>query len=107
MHCAPDDLCSECWDAKHRAEHPERVDGCLACKLDTIQLDAGKFGHSHARPRTPDNPWERGRAGEFRRDGSFMPLLNPDWSPMGVKQAVNRRPEIEAQRRRNAAGIPA
>ena len=31
-------LCARCEDALHASTHPEMVDGCFACKVDTIGL---------------------------------------------------------------------
>jgi hypothetical protein len=31
-------LCARCEDAIHAANHPSMVDGCFACKVDTIGL---------------------------------------------------------------------
>jgi hypothetical protein len=49
-------------------------------------------------PRAANPSWERGIAGERRSDGSFMPYRNDHGSQMGVKEAGERRHEIEAIR---------
>lgn len=96
--------CAVCEDAAHRALHPEFVEGCTACKLDRIHFGAGTgVTTGNAPPSRPDPAWERGVAGEHRADGSFMPYLNPDLSPIGVKQASEQRHEIEDAKRRLAS----
>jgi hypothetical protein len=100
-HTGDETACAECEDWHHdHVLHPTLVAGCFACKLRTVQFDAAVAGNGrNVRPRTPDNPWERGRAGEHRPDGTFMPLLHPDLSTIGVKEAGERRHEIESFRR--------
>lgn len=53
-------------------------------------------------PRKPVGPsWEKGRAGERRPDGSFMPYLSPRTGrPMGVKEMADNRGNFDAQIRR-------
>jgi len=96
------------FEAQHRAAHPEPAAGCLACKLDTVQLDARLHARRTTRyvpPRRPDNPWERGVAGEHRVDGSFMPYVNGDLAPASVKQFADNRSRNEDQIRRYKAGV--
>lgn len=96
------------FEARHHAEHPEPVAGCLACKLDTVQLDARIHARRSTRyvpPRKADNPWERGVAGEHRVDGSFMPYVNPDLAPVSVKQFADNRSRNEETIRRTRAGV--
>lgn len=107
MGCPPEDACSSCFDLRHAIEHPEPVEGCFACKLDTIQVGAALHATratKYVPPRRPDNPWERGRAGEHRPDGSFMPYLKSDLSPMGVKEFADNRTRCEEQIRRYKSG---
>lgn len=108
QHCPPDDPCSECFDAQHALDHPEIVDGCRACKLDSIQLDARLHARRTTRyvpPRKANNAWERGVAGEHRPGGGFMPYLNRELAPLSVKQFADNRSRNEEQIRRNRAGI--
>jgi hypothetical protein len=56
---------------------------------------------SQVRPMAEPS-WERGIAGERRPDGSFMPYLSGDGSPMGVHEAQSRHGDIEEMRRRRA-----
>lgn len=101
------DPCSECFDEMHARQHPDPVADCFACKLDTITVSASIHAPratKYVPPRRPDNPWERGRAGEHRPDGSFMPYLKSDLSPMGVKEFADNRTNCEKQIRRYKAG---
>lgn len=96
------------FEARHRAEHPDPVDGCFACKLDTVSVDARMHARRTTRyvpPRKADNPWERGVAGEHRVDGSFMPYIDQDYAPIGVKKFAENRSRYETTIRRNKAGV--
>lgn len=96
------------FEAWHHAEHPEPVADCFACKLDTVQMDAriqARRTTRYVSPAKPDNPWERGVAGEHRVDGSFMPYIGPDYEPIGVKQFAENRSRYEKTIRRNKAGV--
>lgn len=43
-----------------------------------------------------EGSWEKGIAGEHRRDGSFMPYLRPGTTePMSVKDLADRRSHVE------------
>lgn len=48
--------------------------------------------------------WEAGRAGEHRRDGSFMPYLGNDGQPIGVKDWGENRRRYESRLRQVRAG---
>lgn len=52
-------------------------------------------------PRKADPAWERGRVGEHRAGGTFMPYLDNDMHPMGVYEFQEKRSKVEAQRRRD------
>lgn len=93
--------CNDCTEARHAAEHPEKVDGCQICWLSgTIQLSpkATPSKRSDAPPTAfkPMNSWEKGIA----TDSRGMPLLGKGGAPIGVKEAGERRHEIDAWRRR-------
>lgn len=106
MPLAPELPSHDEFEAWHAEEHPEPEPGCLACKLDTVQVGAALHAARATkvvRPRTPDNPWERGRAGEHRIDGSFMPLLDEKFATIGVKKAAEQHHHIEEFRRRSEA----
>lgn len=52
-------------------------------------------------PPPQANPvWEKGVAGERRRDGSFVPYLKADGSRIGVKQFADNRKKYEGILRR-------
>lgn len=49
----------------------------------------------------PDPAYERGRVGEFRNDGSFMPVLIPgSTEPMGLHERMGQRTRVEEGIRR-------
>lgn len=112
MEAAARELSSAEFDAFHASEHPEPVPGCFACKLESVQVSASIHAPRATRvaPRAPAlNSWERGVAGEHRSDGSFMPYLNPDLSPIGVHQFAGKRGIYEAaiEKNRTGAATPA
>lgn len=76
-------------------------DDCYGCRIKSIQLSpaATPTRHNRVAPRKPDPAWERGRAGERRVDGSFMPYLHGDGTPVGVKHMQDRRGHLEAARK--------
>jgi hypothetical protein len=82
---------------------------CYGCQLrqKDVGLSAAAIPsrQNDVRPATPADPsWEKGRAGERRRDGSFMPYLNHAGSPMGIKEYSERRREIDGQVRAVRSG---
>ena len=77
---------------------------CFGCKMQLFKTE-GMFAlgaaatatrsKDKAPPRVPNCSWEAGRAGERRPGGGFMPYLKPGTTtPMGVKEAGERRHEI-------------
>lgn len=76
-------------------------DDCFGCRIKTIQIAASATPtrRNNVAPRKPDPAWERGRAGEHRVDGSFMPYLKPDLSPIGVKHMQDKRTVYETSRK--------
>ena len=46
-------------------------------------------------PRRPNNSWERGKAGEHRADGSFVPYVNSDGDHIPVKEFADNRSKYE------------
>lgn len=92
--------CAACTDARHRAVHPVTVDGCLACKLETIQLSQAWFPSKPggAPPAGNRNAWERGIATDHRG----VALLDGSGEPIGVKRYAENRTAFEAERRRLA-----
>jgi len=56
-------------------------------------------------PRRQEPSWEKGRAGEYRSDGSFAPYLRPDdGTTMGVKEFADNRGKYEKKIREVRAG---
>jgi hypothetical protein len=53
----------------------------------------------------PNNSWEKGRAGEHRRDGSFMPYLNDTGQDIGVKEWADNRTKYEKRLKAVKAGV--
>lgn len=79
---------------------------CYACRLRAKDIGIAsavipnRLANTARRvaPRTPDPAWERGVAGEHRRDGSFMPYLAPGSTrELGVKEFADNRGHYEAQ----------
>lgn len=56
------------------------------------------------RPGPRFNGWEKGRAGEHRRDGSFMPYVHPDGRDIGVKEWADNRRDYTSRLRQAKAG---
>lgn len=87
-----------------RCSGDEPVDGCYGCELKAKNISLSSriipSRQNAVPPRTPDPAWERGRAGERRPDGSFMPFLSPNRQTMGVKEYGERRREVDEQVKR-------
>lgn len=95
----PEYECFECTETEHARRHPELVDGCMACKLDTIQVAEKVVSRrTGGAPAGNNNSWERG----FALDGRGVPLLDASGEPIGVKQYAQKRHALEAERRRLA-----
>lgn len=91
--------CFACTEARHEAEHPQLVDGCMACKLSTIQVGERVVSRrTGGAPAGNSNAWERG----FVHDHRGVPLLDGSGEPIGVKAYQNKRSVYEAERRRLA-----
>lgn len=92
--------CASCTDAAHAAAHPETVDGCLACKLETVQLSyvLQRRPGGGSPPAGNRNSWENGIATDHRG----VPLLDGAGEPIGVKKYAENRSTFEAERRRLA-----
>jgi hypothetical protein len=73
--------------------------GCRI-RLKGIQVSpAATPSRRRFKPRKPVGPsWEKGRAGEVRPDGSWMPYLSPKTGrPMGVKEYADGRGHFDTQ----------
>jgi len=74
------------------------TNGCFAAKARSVSFGrvpgTGRIQTLKSVPE-PDQPsWEKGLAGERRPGGGFMPYLNDEGSPMGIKEGGERRHEI-------------
>lgn len=92
-------LCASCEDALHEVQHPDPIDGCLACKLTRIQWSPSC--HPSTRntipPRASNNAWERGVVTQDRPGGTVMPVLDKNnLDPIPIKDLSHRRHEIES-----------
>lgn len=87
------------------ATHPPDC-GCdtYGCRLRrkgvVVSTAAMPSRRNNIPPRRPDPAWERGRAGERRKDGSFMPYLDGSGEPIGVKKFADNRANYETQIKR-------
>lgn len=70
----------------------------LGCQLRRKGIQVPASATPTRTPRRPFRPgprynsWEAGRAGEHRRDGSFMPYLGDNGQALGIKDySENRR----------------
>lgn len=71
---------------------------CFGCRIRTINFapSAMPSRMNKTAPRKPDPAWERGIATDERG----MPYLKANsTTPMGVKEAAEKRHEIESRRR--------
>lgn len=86
--------------------------GCdtYGCQLRRKGIQVPASATPTRTPRRPFRPgprymsWEAGRAGEHRRDGSFMPHLGADLQPMGIKEYSENRHRYEDRLRQVRAG---
>ena len=72
------------------AVHPEGCDcGSYACELRNkgIQVSAAGMVRHNRKPPSPHryNQWEKGKAGEHRADGTWMPYLDKHGSQIPIK----------------------
>lgn len=85
-------------DGPHDGSHDD-----FGCRIKHFQVAASAMPTrmNKVPPPVADNAWERGRAGEVRPDGSFMPYLSADsHAPMGLYEYSHRRHEVDEQVRR-------
>ena len=79
-------------------------DDCFGCRIQSIRLGAEATASrtkNKVLPRQVEPTWEKGIAGEHRPGGGFMPYLKPGThTPMGVKEASQRRRQIDEFKRR-------
>lgn len=85
--------------------------GCdtYGCQLRRKGVDFSGAATPTRRARRPfrkaEQPsWEKGKSGEHRADGSFMPYLNERGTPIGVKEYGENRHRLSEIRRHQVAG---
>jgi hypothetical protein len=83
----------------HSAERP--WPGCYGCDLKAKGLTLVCANQRNDVPprRDESNSWEKGRAGEHRADGSFMPYLNEVGSALPIKDYAENRRVLDGRRR--------
>lgn len=78
---------------------------CFRCKgVSYGKVPGGAQSGNSAAPAKADPAWERGVAGEYRSDGSFVPYLTMQGGAgdvMHVKEYAENRHKIEAIRDRH------
>ena len=103
--------CSECHVqyelVQQIADNPDKV--CQDCGEETAKrilqspalTAAAAPSQKNKVPPPQANPvWEKGTAGETRRDGSFVPYLDKEGSRIGVKDFADNRKKYERILRR-------
>ena len=105
--------CSECLEEYERTQlvvdNPDKVcQDCGGTVKRILQVPALTAAAAPSRmnkvPPPQANPaWERGIAGETRRDGSFVTYLDKEGGRIGVKDFVDNRKKYERilRRKRN------
>ena len=85
VHEEPDKRCPECLEfaIKRIIQVPQISPSSLPSRMNKIP------------PRKADPAWERGIAGEHRRDGSFVPYLGSNGKQIGVKEFADNRSKYE------------
>ena len=103
--------CSKCLEQYERtqliADNPDTI--CQDCGGTVKRILQAPALTAAAAPSTKNkvpppqaNPvWEKGIAGQHRRDGSFVPYVNADGSRIGVKEFADNRTRYERNIREN------
>lgn len=78
----------------HDGRHGE---DCFGCRIQQVGIAPSAMpSRKNTLPPAEANPaWERGVAGEHRRDGTFMPYLDNKLNPIGLKTFAEKRTELE------------
>lgn len=76
---------------------------CYGCTLKEKNICLSSSATPTKKRHQPFRPiqqpsWEAGRAGEFRKDGSFMPYLDGQLNEIGVKEMADNRQSLESIR---------
>jgi hypothetical protein len=102
-HCEhnPNHVCAPCGKAAHAARHPQAVDGCVECKLASIQVSpAVRTTRSTAEPKYHgfNNSWEKG----VWTDARGLPIRDANLEPIPIKKYAENRRHYDAVRHRLA-----
>lgn len=76
---------------------------CYGCQLKAKNLSLSPAAVPTRNRRQPFRPmvqpsWEAGTTGETRAGGGFMPYLDKNLNPIGVKEMADNRRSLEAIR---------
>jgi len=97
--------CSECLEQYERtqlvADNPDTV--CQDCgetvkrilQAPALTAAAAPSRMNKVPPPQANPAWEKGIAGQHRRDGSFVPYVHADGSRIGVKEFADNRTKFE------------
>ena len=102
--------CSKCLEQYERtqliSDNPDEV--CQDCggtvkrilQAPALTAAAAPSRQNKVPPPQADPVWEKGIAGETRRDGSFVPYLDKEGGRIGVKDFADNRKKYERILRR-------
>ena len=80
----PDEICQDCGEAVRRV-----------LQAPALTADAAPSTKNKVPPPQANPVWEKGIAGEHRRDGSFAPYLDSEGKRIGVKKFADNRKKYE------------
>ena len=80
----PDKICQDCGEAVKRI-----------LQAPALTAAAAPSRKNKVPPPQANPAWEKGIAGEHRRDGSFVPYVHTDGSRIGVKEFADNRTKYE------------
>lgn len=87
--------------------HPRGCEcGKYACELRSkgVQISAAATPSSHNRVKPAEhtnNVWEKQKAGEHRKGGTFMPYLDANGATIPIKRYVEKKAKHQETRRRH------
>ena len=80
----PDEICPDCGETVKRI-----------LQAPALTAAAAPSRKNKVPPPQANPAWEKGIAGEHRRDGSFVPYVQTDGSRIGVKEFADNRTKYE------------
>ena len=95
--------CCHCYERRHSV-HEEADERCPEClefavkriiQVPQIAPSAMPTRMNKVPPPKANPVWERGTAGEHRKDGSFVPYLDSNGNRIGVKEFADNRTKFE------------